>query len=139
MDIPFFHWTEVPHRPDSDEGIEQTASQRQLLTDLIFKKLVAEESNIRVIAWCPPSVRYVATWDKRADLNGHTWPEYAYYKGRVTDWRRMNEVVAVPIPNFREEMVEWSISTVDLPDEASDKALARENFGIAKRQFVPAS
>ncbi|KAH5797866.1 hypothetical protein HBI88_064890 [Parastagonospora nodorum] len=109
MDIPFLHWTEVPHRPESDEGIDQTASQKQLLTDLIFKKLVDEGSNIRVIAWYPPSGKHVATWDKRADLNGHIWPECAYYKGRVTGWCRVNEVVAVPIPNFREGMAESSI------------------------------
>lgn len=108
MDIPFFHHTEVPHRPQSDEGIGETAFQRQILADLIFKKLAADGSNLKVIAWRPPSGRHETTWDKRADLNGHIWPEYAYYRGTVTHWCRVNEAVSVPIADFRKEMAESS-------------------------------
>ena len=109
MDMPFFHHYEVPLRPKSPSDIDRYAIQMQILTSLVFKKLAAEGSNIKVIAWCPPSGRHVTTWDKRPDFNWHIWLEYVYYRGRLTHWCRVDEVVSVPIPNFREEMAESSI------------------------------
>jgi hypothetical protein len=58
-------------------------------------------SYLQVLAFSPVELLIKA---EHADKNGHFWPNYFYYRGRITDYRGTDVAMARPLVNWAAEV-----------------------------------
>ncbi|KAH7411683.1 hypothetical protein DE146DRAFT_248946 [Phaeosphaeria sp. MPI-PUGE-AT-0046c] len=115
MDCPYLDWNCDSNEYQWTDGrlpdmyVEVAAVALQNLATQVFRYLCEHGSRFRALAWKPLRRNHELDTDSIPDSNGHCWPAYAYYKGRVTDAQGVARVVAIPVSNYEGEMLESDI------------------------------